>query len=178
MTLYGTIDSVSMQHLCRAPIIKVQTKRNEEPTPGLDVISKAFSKKILEIFIDEQFGLSDEWKKTCGFENIEPILTHWIELNGVKFCNPVTMKVPRTLGKKLKDAKFLDAGDKLIVRIGLSAIAQHNTVSFMIATNDSDFWDPLDKTKGGNSSAPVALALADHNVHSTQLKDFFMQITV
>lgn len=176
MMLRGTIDSVSMQHLCRPPIIKVQTKKGGKDELGLEVITKAVTGKKFVVFIDDKFGLSDEWKKTCGFENIEPILTRWIESAGVTLCDAVAIKVPRQLSKKLKDAKFVDTGDKLIVRIGLAAIAGHNAATFVIATNDSDFWDPLDKDKAGNGTAPVAAALAAHNIHSTQLKSFFSLI--
>ncbi|WP_139232675.1 hypothetical protein [Duganella sp. CF458] len=175
MTINCTIDSVSMQHLCRPAIIKKGSKKADDIL-GLDAISVALQRAKLKICVDEDMALTDEWSKTCSLEMIQPILTKWIESDGIILCNAKRQKIPLSLNKKLREANFRDAGDKLIVRIGLAALGG-NTPPFLVATNDGDFWDPNDGTKSGNNAAPVASLLREHSIHSTQLKEFFSLLT-
>ena len=59
------------------------------------------------------------------------------------------------LRKKLRQLKFEDGGDRLVLRIAIV------TADRTIVTSDPDFWDPANKASVGNSNAPVARILKD-----------------
>lgn len=174
--LHGTIDTVSMQNLCRTPALRVREPKKRAQL-GLSLIHEALEKKRLLIYLDIQGGLRDEWAKTCGYEIIAQLVIVWSDLNGLIACQAKGAIKPPRLNKTLQDCQFSDAGDKLIVRIGLTAIKEHKAPSFTIATNDGDFWDPKDGKSRGDAKAPVANALALHQIHSTLLLDFFSLVS-
>jgi len=170
--VYCTIDSVSMQHLCRPAVVTRTTKRRTTEKLGIEIISSALHNNDLIICLDDNLSIPDEWIKTCGMDIITPILSHWFESGRVMkvICEKYT--IPVKLNAELKKYQFKDSGDRLIVRLGLAS----GNPSFYIATNDSDFWNPLDKKMAGKPSAPIATALRVHGVYSTQLKEFFNMI--
>ena len=173
--VHCTIDSVSMQHLCRPVVIKKTTKKKVVEHFGIDLITLALSGKHLRMYIDAKFSLRDEWIKTCSRDIIEPILSRWIESGGVVQQDCATHTIPAPLRNQLRKFKFEDTVDRLIVRLALVSVNQA-ALPFHIATNDSDFWDPLDSSKAGSPTAPIAAALRSYGVNSTQLKDFFLMI--
>lgn len=174
--LHGTIDTVSMHHLCRPAVVNRGSLKKPVNVMGLQVITDALKNDTLKIYIDDGSSLPDEWSKTCGLDVIGPILTKWMELGGLLSCDASRCKVPVKLNKALRGANFIDAGDKLVVRIALAAKSSKSAKPFHIATNDGDFWDPKDGRKVGSSSAPVAAALYEHDIVSTKLVDFFSML--
>lgn len=169
--LHGTIDSVSMSHLCR-PIV-ISRKSRPKQLLGLELISLALQDGKFSLYIDEGRSLIDEWMKTCSEDIVLSILTRWMD-SGAMLASPVRGSiVPNGLFKQLLHLGFHDTGDKLIVRIGLGTVKHHNRTEFLIITNDGDFWDPFDGSKTGSVKAPVASVLRSHKILSTTLNDFF-----
>jgi hypothetical protein len=171
--IHSTIDTVSMQHLCRPAVIKRSRSKKAPKVMGLQIIGEALTREELKIYIDQDLALSHEWSKTCGFDVIAPILTKWMEVGGLLTCDATRSKIPPKLNKCLRESNFSDAGDKLVVRIALAAKTTKAAKPFHIATNDGDFWDPRDGKKFGSAAAPVAVALSEHDIVSTKLVDFF-----
>ena len=176
MTINGTIDTVSMQHLCRAPVVKVQQKKSKKIVLGIDQITAAMKEGRLILHADHVHGIFDEWKKTCGTEIIQQIVIQWEQTKNIKFCVASGAIRPAGLKQALKNAAFNDAGDKLLVRISLSAISTHAIPNFIIATSDGDFWDPSDHDQIGDESAVVCAALMTQNVTPKTLDVFLTQI--
>lgn len=172
----ATIDSVSMQKLCRAPALKVKDTPLSSPILGLQLIGQALREKRLVLYLDKSMGLRDEWTKTCNIDLIRTIFVKWMDLKGIRLCDPVAVRIPAALSKTLLNANFTDTGDKLLVRIGLAAIAEQGIDSFVIATTDGDFWDPAKSSETGNKKAIVAGELAKYGIKSTLLKDFLFSI--
>jgi hypothetical protein len=156
---HGTIDTVSMQHLCRPPAVRVRRKRKEEPTLALSLIATAMRQRRLKLYLDTSGGLKSEWSKTCGHDTVQQLLVLWTDLGGIALCQPLGAIKPQALHRRLYELDFVDACDKLIVRIGRTAVVSLEAAPFLIATNDSDFWDPRDVAKKGNINAPVAKAV-------------------
>ena len=172
----GIIDTVSMQHLCRAPAVKVKQKKSKKVVLGIDQITTAMKEGRLTLHADQVRGIFDEWGKTCGDEIIRQIVIQWEQTNQIRFCVASGAIKPASLRQTLKNAAFNDAGDKLLVRISLSAIGAHGIPNMTIATSDGDFWDPSDHDQIGNDSAVVCAALMAQNVIPKTLDNFLLQI--
>jgi len=172
----GTIDSVSMQSLCRHPAMKLRRSNEAEPVIGLRLIEEAIKASRFRVHLDAGHGIQGEWGATCGHEIIQVVLTKWIDLAGV-VRTPAASTLPNSLKRKLQNAGFSDTGDKLIVRLAVAALHVHKITVFHIGTTDSDFWDPRDPSRRGNSSAPVACALQEHNIRPTIFKELVVLLT-
>ena len=143
---------------------------------GIDQITTAMKERRLTLHADQVRGIFDEWKKTCGAEIVQQILIQWEQTKQIKFCATGGAIKPASLRQALKNAAFNDAGDRLLVRISLSAISAHGIPSVTIATSDGDFWDPADHSKIGNESAVVCASLMKQNVIPKTLDLFLLQI--
>jgi hypothetical protein len=153
--------------------LRVKPSVKKKSVLGLKFLENALANNKITIYLDSAGGLKDEWGRTCGVETIGQLLTKWNDLSAIKFCSPCSTISPRSLKQVLKDHAFNDTCDKLIVRIGITVIRDQSVVRFLIATNDSDFWHPLDSTRLGDPHAPVAAALASNNLHVKLLREFF-----
>lgn len=140
--MQAVIDTVSMQHLLRA----IKPSKNNVLNTAID---KHINAGRLCLAVDDDLALIDEWCSTCGREYITVLINKWEYSNGllpVILSSPIHMHVSRNL----RILGFTDTIDKLILRIAV------NTVDRVVVSDDSDFWDPADPGKRGDSSTPVA----------------------
>jgi hypothetical protein len=146
------LDTVSLQHLLRAPKLKsVKYSHISRVQTPLDI---PMQKGRLHLAVDANGALINEWELTCGAELIQVIVTRWDEFRVFTVINHVP-KINRTISKKLRMLGFQDSIDKLVLRLGLVA------KDHVVISEDSDFWDPSSPSSRGNSNAPVALLCKD-----------------
>lgn len=138
------VDTCCVASVCRS-----------SPTSRSDVITELVKKKRLRVVVDCSRALIDEWKKTAGSELVQALVVQWSDNGGLvqlrKDC-----KLPKQLSKVLQQLHFTDTCDKLVVRIAIG------TTDRIIVSNDPDFWDPKNSARKGDSGAPVAAALEEH----------------
>ena len=173
----GTIDSVSMNSLCRPPIFVTVTAKRAKRITGLRIIETALAAKKLAIHIDSQGGIRDEWARTNGNDIVKVIISKWFELGGL-VATPVASKIsPPHLKRTLADACFQDAGDKLIVRLAIAVLEKRKVGIFFVGTTDSDFWDPRSIKMKGKQTAVVASALHANGIRVLLFSDFMEAIS-
>lgn len=153
----AVLDSVVINHLLRRPR---RERRRRGSARTATVLDEHLRAKNLILYVDPQFALVDEWKRTSGQEAVQQLVIRWVDLDAL-----LTVEALRTVGptvtRRLRQLGFRDTVDKLILRIAL-ALDDRNVVS-----NDGDFWDPLKPGRAcpiGKHSAPVAALLASQLV--------------
>lgn len=176
-TINGTIDSVSMNSLCRPPIFVTATAKKAKQVTGLRIIETALVAKRLAIHVDVQGGITGEWSRTNGNDIVKVIISKWFELGGLVTTHAASKISPPHLKSALASACFKDTGDKLIVRLAIAVLKNSNVGEFFIGTTDSDFWDPRDIKMKGNQAAAVASALQANGIRVLLFSDFMKAIS-
>lgn len=144
------IDTESINRLLRS--FKPSRKRRDKR--ALDNLLQTsldgpIQKKQVVVIVDLAGGLIDEWKRTCGSEYIQVLITRWEPLGGIRAINPVS-KIERAVSRQLRQLGFSGTIDRLILRIALS------TSDRTVVSEDPDFWDPANPRSRGDRNAPVA----------------------
>lgn len=111
--------------------------------------------KKLQIVVDKDGGIIDEWMETCGCEIIQQLVIIWQPVNGIKIINRPPA-LPLVTRRKLQQFGFIDTIDKLILRVAYA------TAEKKVVSDDSDFWDPSDTRLIGNKKAKIAKYLVDN----------------
>lgn len=119
-------------------------------SPPSDRLSKAIEGKRLQVCVDIAHGIVSEWEKTANRDVVRQLIIHWQQYRGWKLVALVESLPPR-VSRALKQLRFEDTGDKLILRTA------YNTRDRRVVSNDPDFWDPRDKRSLGNARAAVAV---------------------
>ncbi|MCK5041933.1 MAG: hypothetical protein KAR62_06540 [Sphingomonadales bacterium] len=128
---------------------------------SIEVINDKVSKNKLSFVLDSAGALYGEWSENCGKETIAELVIKWNEFGNIsledKYSNieAASMKKLKALGFKAQTI------DKLILKLALTL------EDSKIVSNDSDLWNPKNKTAIGNKRAPVAKYLRDE--HSIML---------
>lgn len=141
------LDTSTLTHLLRPNRI-VQRTKGKKNSKGT-VLDNHIRTGKLKLGLDAGGGLIGEWKKTCGFDVVHVLVTHWQDHNGIIIFSNLS-----SLGsgymKKLKQMGFNDPIDKLVLKIA------NVTVDRIVVSDDSDFWDPKIPGSPGNKNAVVA----------------------
>lgn len=144
------IDSVSVNHLTKG--------RADGHSDDLTALVEG---RLVRVVLDRLRSIEDEWKKTAGEEPVRELATRWSELGGLVVLRR-DGRLDRELTKLLDKLAFTDTCDRLIVKTATV------TTDRQIVSEDSDFWDPLDKNKKGEPQAPVAALLREQ--HSIEVE--------
>ena len=149
--MHVVMDTVCMLHVLRCP--RVSRCRRRSPDAIVTVLHQPLRTGKARLVVDVAGGLIDEWCDTCGREVIQVLVTKW---EGFGAVDPVVPgKVPSHIAKNLRGLGFQDTIDKLILRIALA------TGDRTVVSDDSDFWDPAQPSKRGQTDAPVARLCRD-----------------
>jgi hypothetical protein len=143
----AAIDTVVISHLLRPPRT---TQGRQRSGTALD---EYLRRGDLRIGLDRQGGVIDEWKQTCGGEYVQILVTAWNDFGALVIVDRLGT-IPRPVSKKLRQRGFNDAIDKLLLKVAL-AIKDH-----VVASEDSDFWDP---------QFPPRDCIGDHNAYVAHL---------
>lgn len=144
------LDTVCMNSLVRRPRIKgvAQGAKLRFETS----IDPHLESGRLTLCLDDAGGLLDEWRRTCGPEVIQVLITKW-ESAIRTIPNPASLDT--SMSRALRQLGFGGAIDKLILRIALC------TEDKTVVSNDPHFWNPRDPQERGNHLAPVASLCRD-----------------
>jgi hypothetical protein len=148
------LDTSALQHLLNS----CATSRLTRGQVTIDEIYTSIDKPIadgkLKLAMDRDGGLEGDWSETCGNEIVKSLIIRWDSFAAVNLVMPLN-SLDYPISKKLRQFKFRDAVDKLILRIAIK------TSDPTVATEDPDFWSPTDKSLKGNPNACVAKLCQD-----------------
>lgn len=144
------LDTVCMNSLLRSPRA-IPITQDADPKFETSIDSPIISGQ-LTLFIDEAGGLLDEWKRTCGAEPIQVLITKWEK--GIRTVpNPPSLDAG--IARALRQRGFDGGIDKLILRIAMC------TNDKTVISNDPDFWNPSNPQERGNHLAPITSLCRD-----------------
>jgi len=149
--MQAVIDSVSMHHLIRSPKLLKKHRRKGNSRIFETSLDRHLKEGRLTLAIDKALGLIDEWKRTCGVECVQVLITCWESFAAIVIIDPVS-KIPRSVCHQLS---FMGCIDRLLLRIGMA------TADRIVVSDDSDFWDPARPDKRGDPNAKVAKLCKD-----------------
>lgn len=140
----AVFDTVSVKQL-------VNCISRDSLTTSIDAFLR---ERILQLRVDADGALIDEWARSCGLTIIQPLVSQWNDWGAVVVTRPVT-KLPTPVRGKLRKLGFTQTIDKLVLRIALASTDKR------VVSEDSDFWDPADVKSPGNHRAVVATICRD-----------------
>ena len=135
----AVLDTTSLQEI-------LITNRDQ----SLRTIESRMRRNRLELVLDKEGGLSDEWCATCSRKVVSILITKWEELRGLVHIDEVPKLAPQ-ITKKLVQLGFRNKFiDKLVIRLALTQTERN------IVADDPDFWHPARPKLRGDPSAPIA----------------------
>ena len=144
--MQAVIDSVSIQHLLRHLKLSKISRRKDYHEIFETSLDPHLKEGRLSLAIDEDGGLIDQWKRTCGDEYIQVLITRWEGLSALIPINPIP-KLPLPISRQLS---FMGPIDRLVLRISMA------TTDRTVVSEDSHFWDPACPNKRGDPNACIA----------------------
>ena len=165
--MMAVLDTVALQHLLRKP--KKDRRRSGPKSRIRTALDPVLEDRRLRLGMDATNALLNEWQTTCG-EDVNVVVTTWGEWGAlVYFQDPP--KLGHCTTRKLRQLRFRDSVDKLIIRLSLGLTTKY------IVTEDPDFWDPTDNDSKGCPSAPVAShCRQEHGIRIWLLGEFLRHV--